>query len=57
MGLDEFQKGEFDQAITDLTKAIELDSKNAEAYNSRGFPYAAKGKYDQAITDYNLSSG
>jgi len=37
--------------ITD--KAIALDPKLANAYNHRGFLYAAQGKVEQALKDYN----
>ena len=46
-----FKKGQYDQAIADYTKAIELDPKYAEAYKSRGFVYTSKGQHDQAIAD------
>jgi len=44
------------QAITDCTRAIELNPKDAAAYHSRGFAYAKQGKYDRAIADFNRSS-
>ena len=47
------QKGQYDQAISDYSKAIEIDPKFATAYNNRGIAYRQKGQYDQAISDYN----
>ena len=46
-------KGDYQGAIADCNEAIELDPKNATAYNNRGY---AKGKlvdYQGAIADYN----
>ena len=47
------QKGQYDQAISDYNKAIEIDPKFATAYNNRGIAYRQKGQHDQAISDYN----
>lgn len=45
---------DYDRAIADYTKAIELKPDYAEAYNDRGFAYylRAKPDYDHAIADY-----
>ena len=45
-------KGQYDQAISDFTKALEIIPRFAEAYNNRGNAYAMKGQYDQAISDF-----
>jgi len=45
-------KGQYDKAIADYTKAIELNPRDAKAYNNRGNAYGNKGQYDQAIADY-----
>lgn len=43
-----------DRAISDLTKAIENNPRDAESYYNRGITYAVgKGQYDKAISDYN----
>jgi tetratricopeptide (TPR) repeat protein len=42
---------EFDEAIADFTKAIELNPKNPFAYVGRGEAYFNKYQYDQAISD------
>jgi tetratricopeptide (TPR) repeat protein len=47
-----FKKGEYDKAIADETKAIEIDPKFAEAYVNRGIAYLAKGEHDKAIADF-----
>jgi tetratricopeptide (TPR) repeat protein len=43
--------GNYDLAIADHTKAIEIDPKFALAYNSRCADFASKGDYDAAIAD------
>ncbi len=48
-----YQKGEYDNAIADYTKAIEHKPDDVEAYYNRGFLYAEKGEYDCAIADYD----
>jgi len=45
-------KGEYDKAILDCTKAIEIDPRFGLAYCNRGAAYYEKGEYDQAILDY-----
>ena len=47
------EKGEFDLAIEDFTKAIELKPDYAIAYNNRGSVYRSKGEHDLAIEDCN----
>lgn len=47
-----WQKSDFDGAITDYTRAIELDPEDAEAYNYRGFAHLYNGDIDKAIADY-----
>ena len=44
--------GEYENAIADYTKAIELDLENASAYSNRGNAYKNLGKYQEAITDF-----
>lgn len=45
-------KGDYDKAIEDYTKAIELDPTFAVAYYRRGGVWESKGDYDKAIADY-----
>ena len=49
------EKGEFDLAIEDFTKVIDLNPDSAEAYYNRGFAYNSKGAIDRAIVDYNTA--
>jgi Flp pilus assembly protein TadD len=41
------------KAISDYTKALEINPRDAEAYYNRGIAYGEKGQYDEAISDYN----
>jgi len=44
-------QSDYQHAIADLTKAIELDPKFGDAYYLRGNSYFAQGDYDRAIAD------
>jgi len=44
-------KGDFDRAIADFSKAIELKPDYAAAYDARGLVHVAKGDYVQALAD------
>ncbi|MGD8254129.1 MAG: tetratricopeptide repeat protein, partial [Syntrophobacterales bacterium] len=46
-------KGQYDRAIADDNKAIEINPGCAQAYTNRGLTFASKRQYDQAISDYN----
>jgi Flp pilus assembly protein TadD len=47
------EKGRYDQAISDFSKAIEINPRYGKAYNNRGIVHRLKGQYDQAISDFN----
>ncbi len=44
-------KGEYDKAIADYDRVIELDPEDADAYFSRGDVWDIKGEYEKAIAD------
>lgn len=46
-------KGDFDSALNDYNKAIELNPKDAATYFNRGRAYSNKKSYDLAILDFN----
>jgi Flp pilus assembly protein TadD len=46
-----WHSGEYDHAISALTRAIELDPKNARYYHSRGVSYQIQGDPERAIPD------
>ena len=45
-----------EDAIKDLTKVIEIEPTNAQAYNNRGYIYFSIGKSKEAIKDYRYIS-
>ena len=45
-------QGDRERAISDYTKAIELDPNNASAYYNRGLAYYKKGDFYPAIADF-----
>ena len=42
-----YEKGDYDRAIADSTKAIALDPNYAIAYNNRGNAYSRKGEHQR----------
>jgi tetratricopeptide (TPR) repeat protein len=47
------KKGEFDRALSDSNKALDLDPDYVNALSSRGLAWQGKGEYDKAIDDYS----
>ncbi|MBW2302908.1 MAG: tetratricopeptide repeat protein [Deltaproteobacteria bacterium] len=45
-------RGNFQEALADYTKAIELDKNFADAYFNRGLVLARLGKHEQAVKDF-----
>ena len=47
-------QGDYDIAMSDYNKAIEINPNYVDAYNNRGNIYSqGKGEYDNAIPDYD----
>ncbi len=49
-------KGEFDLAVADYTKVIELNPKNADAYLNRGLALYNQKKFQLSIIDYDKAA-
>ncbi len=47
------KKGWYDKAISDYTRAVELEPKNGRIYQARAFSYEGAKQYDKAIGDWN----
>jgi hypothetical protein len=45
--------GDYDRALADYDKALDLDPKSAVLHCSRGSVLCRKGEYDRAISDYD----
>lgn len=54
-GIIYIEEGKYDQAISEFSKAIEIDSSIAVTYFNRGLVYLGTGQLDQAISDFNKS--
>ena len=52
-GWDLYNQGKYDESIKAFDKAIELDPKNALAWNNKGRSLDNLGKYNEAIQAYN----
>ncbi|MBI5395709.1 MAG: tetratricopeptide repeat protein [Verrucomicrobia bacterium] len=52
-GYNKQDKGDYDGAIADYNRALELDPKYALAYNNRGLVKSNKGDQDAAIADFD----
>ncbi len=52
LGVDSYENDEIDNAITNLSKAIELNPDYVDAYYFRGLVYITEEDYDKAIADY-----
>ncbi len=48
------QTGQFDEAITDFDKSLELFPGNPVAFRYRGESFKEKGQYERAIDDLEM---
>lgn len=53
LGNEYYEKGDFDRAIENYDRAVEMDPSYDKAYYNRGLAYACKEDYDRAISDIN----
>jgi tetratricopeptide (TPR) repeat protein len=51
-GLEAYQNNDYNKALADYTKAIEIDPKYATTYTARGATYGALKQYSKEIADY-----
>jgi len=55
-GVSAYEKGEYDEAIRDYSRAIELKPNDADYFNNRGLCYKRIGNNLQAISDFNRAT-
>jgi tetratricopeptide (TPR) repeat protein len=48
--------GRYDEALADLTRAIELDPSYAGYFALRGQAYQATGNYDESLADFTRAT-
>lgn len=48
-----YEQGKREEALSFAQKAVELDPKNADAYETRGRIYDAMRQFDKAVSDYD----
>ena len=51
-GINYNANGQYKEAMAEFNKVIEMDPKNAEAYNYRGYCYILAGDFEKATADY-----
>jgi tetratricopeptide (TPR) repeat protein len=51
-GIDKASQKDYQGALADYTKALEIDSQDANIYYSRALVYVELGDYEKAIADY-----
>lgn len=52
---EKYRMGDFDSAIEDYTKALDLNSSYLGAYNGRGLAKSHQGNFDGAIADFSAA--
>jgi len=50
-GVSYYKKKDYDKAIADYSKAVDLNPQFAEAYYNRGVAYSVKKKFDACKED------
>lgn len=51
IGVNNNASGNFNQAVIEFSKAMEIDPENESAYNNRGYAYIGLGRYNEAVKD------
>ena len=52
IGLERYKQGDYQGAIADYTKAIEINPRYADAYSTRGVAKGKSGNYQESIADF-----
>lgn len=54
-GIEKLELGNYNGAIVDFSKAIEIDPNDAVTYDYRGVAKVKRGDFSRSIIDYNKS--
>jgi tetratricopeptide (TPR) repeat protein len=54
-GVSRYERGGYEAALADHTRALGIDPRAARAYNNRGNAHAALGRYEQAVSDFTAA--
>lgn len=54
-GKKALKAGEYEQAVANLTNAVEAMPKSADAFNLLGYGYLKLGRYDEALENYEMA--
>jgi tetratricopeptide (TPR) repeat protein len=52
-GNSNFSNGQFDQAISNYTRALKINPRHSNAYTNRGNTYNVLLQYDKALSDFS----
>ena len=55
LGYESIVAGDYNLALVNFNKAIEVDPNSVEAYNNRGLVLGIMGDYSSALADFNKS--
>ena len=55
LGKSQFEKGNFNDALSSFEQAILLDQKNPDLWNLKGTALRSLGRYNEAIDCFNKS--
>ena len=56
-GIQFFEKKQYEQAVTEFTKAILANGKQPAFYENRGFAYVALDRAPEAAADFSKATG
>ena len=54
-GNELYKQGQYDRAIRSYDKAIEIDPKNSELWNSRGLALCHLGRHIEALVTFEIA--
>lgn len=55
-GVEHYRLGDFQGAVEEFNRAIQINPNYADAYNKRSSAYASLGNYQKAIEDLQIAT-